>query len=160
MNRDTPGEVKLMHANWENPRVGREFQELTATLISEYYGVHFDTEIPMMIGNPAKAHKFDCVSIDRKIAVECKCYTWTHTGNIPSAKLGFLNQAVLYASLLPVGVKRVIAMKRSLHPRRQESLAEYYYRTYQHLLAGIVILEIDTELNTIREINPERKPLS
>lgn len=138
-----------MNKNSENPRIGREFQELTATLLGSYYGIDFNTEIPMMIGNPPKAHRFDCVSVDRKIAVECKCYTWTRTGNIPSAKLAFLNQSVLYASFLPNGVKRVIAMKRSLHPRRSESLAEYYYRIYQHLLSGIVLLEIDTETNTI-----------
>lgn len=141
-----------MNKNSENPRVGREFQELTATLLGDYYGIEFNTEIAMMIGNPAKAHRFDCVSTDGKIAVECKCYTWTHTGNIPSAKLGFLNQSVLYASLLPIGVKRVIAMKRSLHPRRPETLAEYYYRTYQHLLSGIVLLEIDAESKTVKPI--------
>ena len=141
-----------MHRNSENPRVGKEFQNLTARLLEGYFGIEFNTEIPMMIGNPAKAHRFDCVSLDGKIAVECKCYTWTNSGNIPSAKLGFLNQSVLYASLLPNGVKRVIAMKRALHTKRTETLAEYYYRTYQHLLSGIVLLEIDTESNTVKSI--------
>ena len=117
--------------NSENPRIGREFQEATARLLADYYGVGFDIEIPMPIGNPPKLHRFDCVSLDRKIAVECKCYTWTQTGNIPSAKLAFLNQSVLYASLLPEGVLSVIAMLKSRHQRRSETLAQYYHPIFQ-----------------------------
>jgi hypothetical protein len=148
-------DIPVMNLNSENPKVGRAFQELTAKLLADYYAVDFDTEIPIPIGEPAKLHRFDCVSSDRKIAVECKCYTWTHTGNIPSAKLAFLNQSVLYALLLPDDVKKVIAIKKAQHPRRAETLAEYYYRTYRHLLSGITLLEIDTNLNIIKCIGGE-----
>ena len=41
-------------------------------------------EVPLPIGKPAKSHHFDCVSEDGQIIVECKCYTWTNTGNITS----------------------------------------------------------------------------
>lgn len=142
-------DIPAMNSNSDNPRIGRIFQELTAKLLSEYYDIAFDTEIAIPIGEPAKLHRFDCVSIDKTIAVECKCYTWTHTGNIPSAKLAFLNQSVLYALLLPDGIKKVIAIQKAQHPRRAETLAEYYYRTYRHLLSGITLLEIDTNLNTV-----------
>ena len=144
--------VPAMHSNSENPQVGREFQELTAELLSDYYGISFDTEIAIPIGEPAKLHRFDCVSVDKTIAVECKCYTWTRTGNVPSAKLAFLNQSVFYASLLPDEVKKVIVIQKAKHCRRTETLAEYYYRTYRHLLSGITLLEIDTKLNTVRYI--------
>ena len=52
------------------------------------------------IGDPAKDHKFDIVSGDNSIAIECKCYTWTVTGNVPSAKMGFTNEAAFYLSFL------------------------------------------------------------
>lgn len=141
-----------MNKNCDNPRVGREFQDLVAKLLSKYYEIAFETEIPLLIGNPAKEHRFDCVSVDRSIAVECKCYTWTHTGNIPSAKAATLNQSVLYAILLPDDVKKVIVLKKARHPKRSETLAEYYYRTYKHLLTGIELLEIDIELYNVRRI--------
>lgn len=148
-------DVPEMNSNSDNPRVGKVFQELTAKLLSDYYGVAFDTEIPIPIGEPAKLHRFDCVSADKNIAVECKCYTWTHTGKIPSAKLAFLNQSILYALLLPDGVKKVIAVQKAQHPRRSETLAEYYYRTYRHLLSGITLLEIDTNLNIVKCIGED-----
>lgn len=44
-------------------------------------------EVPVSIGRSAKNHKFDCVSEDGEIVVECKTYIWTDTGNVPSAKL-------------------------------------------------------------------------
>lgn len=148
-------EIPAMNSNSDNPQVGKAFQELTASLLADYYGVNFETEIAIPIGSPAKQHRFDCVSVDKRIAVECKCYTWTQTGNIPSAKLAFLNQSVLYALLLPEQVKRVIAVQKAQHPRRTETLAEYYYRTYRHLLSGITLLEIDTRFNTIRCIGED-----
>ena len=148
-------DIPAMNSNSENPRVGRTFQELTARLLSDYYGAPFDNEVAIPIGEPAKPHRFDCVSVDKTIAVECKCYTWTHTGNIPSAKLAFLNQSVLYALLLPNGVKKVIAVQKAQHPRRAETLAEYYYRTYRHLLTGITLLEIDTNLNKVKLIGED-----
>lgn len=148
-------DIPAMNSNSDNPRVGRIFQELTAKLLSDYYSVPFHTEIAVPIGSPAKPHRFDCVAIDKSIAVECKCYTWTHTGNPPSAKFSSLNQSVLYALLLPDGIKKVIAMQKAQHPRRAETLAEYYYRTYRHLLSGITLLEIDTNLNTVKCIGVE-----
>lgn len=77
--------------------------------------------------------------------IECKCYTWTDGGNIPSAKLGFLNEAAFYLSFLSEECKKYIVMKKAEHPGREETLAEYYYRCYGHLLKrnNIQILEFD-----------------
>ncbi|MBR3621310.1 MAG: hypothetical protein IKN56_07345, partial [Clostridia bacterium] len=55
-----------------------------------------------------KEHKFDLVSADGSIAVECKRYTWTETGNVPSAKMGFCNEAAFYLSFLPDNVDKYI----------------------------------------------------
>lgn len=138
--------------NCENTKIGRDFQYLTAKLLEVVYRTSFALEVPINIGTPPKPHKFDCVSTNNNIVVECKCYSWTSSGNIPSAKISFLNQSILYAQHLPPHVIKIIAMKRACHAKRNETLAEYYYRTHQHLLNGIVLLEIDSDNKTIREI--------
>jgi len=143
-----------MNQNSENPKVGRIFQELAAELLSEYFNKEFSNEIPIHIGEPAKNHKFDCVSHDKNIVAECKCYSWTETGNIPSAKMGFINEAVFYLNYLPTDTKKIIVLKKATHAKRNETLAEYYFRINIHLLKGIMLFEIDTEnikINIIKE---------
>jgi len=60
-----------------------------------------------------------------------------------------LNEAVFYMSYLPKDTIKIIAIKKSTHSRRKETLAEYYLRTYNHLLKGIKIFEIDCDLKKI-----------
>lgn len=141
-----------MNTNSENPKVGRLFQEQVAKILSSYYKKEFYNEVAIPIGQPAKNHKFDCVSKDKNIIAECKCYTWTETGNIPSAKMGFINEAVFYMNYLPEDTNKIIVLKKATHARRNETLAEYYCRTNYHLLKGIKIFEIDTDTNIITVI--------
>ena len=135
-----------------NPERGRDFETLSADLLSAYFNVPFQVNVPIPIGHPAKIHKFDLVSVDKRYVGECKNHTWTETGNIPSAKMAFLNQAVLYLSLLPFPAERFLVMPRSVHVRRTENLAEYYFRTYQHLLNGVFIIEVTVETGEITEL--------
>ena len=81
------------------------------------------------IGNPPKSHSFDLVSEDTSIIVECKNYSYTETGNIPSAKMAFINEAVLYLSHAPKTAKKIIVLREEYHPKRKDSLAKYYRRT-------------------------------
>jgi len=141
-----------MNTNSENPGVGRNFQSLTAKLLTEFYSKEFTSEKEINIGNPPKARKFDLVSNDRSIAVECKCYTWTVGQNSPSAKMATLNEAVLYFKLLPDAWTKVIVMKKAVHPKRNETLAEYYFRRYGFVLEGITLIEIDEDTSTIKII--------
>ena len=62
-----------MNTNKENPVVGKNFQLLAAKLLTEYYNKEFTPEREINIGNPPKARKFDLVSNDKSIVVECKC---------------------------------------------------------------------------------------
>lgn len=87
--------------NSQNPRKGRMFQEKSSEVLSKHFGVEFLLDFPIPIGSPPKDHKFDLVSEDMKIIGECKNYSWTETGNIPSAKMGFTNEAAFYLTLLP-----------------------------------------------------------
>ena len=76
-----------MNSNNENPHVGKKFQKTAVQALSQHFGKKFEMEKGIPIGVPAKVHKFDCASLDQSIVVECKCFTWTVTGNIPSAKM-------------------------------------------------------------------------
>ena len=46
-------------------------------------------------------------------------------------------------------------MLKSHTPKKQESLAEYYYRTYKHLLGKIKVAEYDPETDDLRIISKE-----
>ena len=111
-------------SNTYNPKKGRDFEEKVSQALEERYKTSFKKR-SINIGVPPKAHNFDLVSEDGTIIVECKNYSWTETGNIPSAKTAFLNEAVLYLSHAPVDSKRIIVLRKDNHPKRKESLAEY-----------------------------------
>ena len=132
-------------SNSDNPKNGAEFQRPVQNWFIKKYGQGFELEKKIPIGNPAKDHKFDIVHSEKKIAIECKRYTWTVTGNVPSAKMGFTNEAAFYLSFLPDDYEKYIVMMRSLHEKRSESLAEYYFRTNKHLIGKIKIAEYDPE---------------
>jgi hypothetical protein len=128
-------------------------------LLSYHFGVEFKLNDPIQriaMGYPPKEHQFDLVSTDLCYIGECKNYSWTISGNVPSAKMAFINEAVLHLSLLPSEKLRFIAMRRDIHPESGESLADYYYRTNRYLLNGVFIVEIDTKDGRIREIG--RRP--
>ena len=137
--------------NSENHRKGKEFENKVASALQTLYKKEFYTQaIP--IGNPPKLHKFDLVSDDKSIVAECKNFSWTETGNIPSAKMAFLNQAVLYLSHISKEAIKIIVLRKDRHPKRKESLAEYYIRTYSHLLEEICVMEFDVDKMEIRKI--------
>ena len=65
---------------------GAIFQKQVKEWFQEHYEKLFEMEKKIPIGDPAKGHKFDIVDEAGTIAIECKRYTWTETGNVPSAK--------------------------------------------------------------------------
>ena len=102
------------------------------------------------IGEPPKDHKFDIVNPNLGIVIECKRYTWTEARNVPSAKMGFINEAVFYLRLLPDSYEKYVVMLKAYHPKRQESLAEYYYRINNHLLGMVKVAEYDPECAVLK----------
>jgi hypothetical protein len=136
-----------------NPGKGRDFQRMSAETLGRYFGVSFDIDYPLAIGAPPKLHKFDIVASQNgqvRFVGECKNYAWTDSGNVPSAKMAFINEALLYLSLAPESAYRFVVLPQAHHPRRVESLAEYYCRTYAHLLSDVHIAEIAIETGKIR----------
>lgn len=140
----------MVQNNSENPRIGREFQNLAMKILQDHFKQEFEMDKPIPIGNPPKHHKFDCVSLNNQIVVECKSYSWTLSGNIPSAKMAMLNEALFYMSYLPKDIKKIIVMKKATHPGKKETLAEYCFRIKSHLLDDVSILEIDEESSEIK----------
>ena len=138
--------------NSMNTKKGRDFQKLAAEVLSNHFQVKFSIEHVVPIGNPPKNHKFDLVSEDQYYIGESKNYSWTGTGNIPSAKMGFINEAVFYLQHLPKDKKRFIVLRRDVCEKHGESIAEYYFRTNKHLLNGVFIIEIDALTRDIKII--------
>ncbi len=142
-----------MSNNSENPVKGANFQKAVAGWFKNTYDKDFILEQKIKIGNPPKDHRFDIVSVDNTIVIECKCYKWTESGNVPSAKMGFTNEAAFYMSFLPDTYDKYIVMAYSWHDKRKKTLAEYYYETYKHLLNNIKIAEYNPGTNEFRVIN-------
>jgi len=134
-----------MNTNSENPKVGKIFQEMVCKSMSAFFDMAFDLEVAIPIGYPPKRHKFDCVSENQKIVVECKCYTWTDTGNVPSAKMMGMNEAIFYMGYLPKDTTKILCIRKSIHEKKSETLAEYYCRINNHLLADVKIFEVDDQ---------------
>ena len=147
-----------MSKNKENPEIGKLFEMSVMKWLSDNYPEKiFNNDKLIAIGTPRKDKKFDIVSSDNLIVIECKCYTWTETGNVPSAKMGFVNEAVFYLSFINVinpDAKTYVVMKKSISTERKqsESLASYYYRTYSHLLGKTKIIEYDDINETMKDI--------
>ncbi|MNC58841.1 hypothetical protein D3C75_1086040 [compost metagenome] len=104
------------------------------------------------IGKPAKDHKFDLASSDGEIIVEIKNYTWTSGNNVPSAKMSVLNEAVFYLQHAPKNAHKVLVINMDRHYRRNETLAEYYVRTYRHLLDDVSVMEFDQNTEFLNKV--------
>ena len=141
----------MANRNEDNPIIGRKFQEFVQIALAKKFHSEFVPEVAIPIGSPAKDHKFDLANTDRSIVVECKCYTWTDSGNVPSAKLMGLDEAVFYFSFLPVTTRKLLCMKKTVYPGKAETLAEYYVRMHGHLLKDVSVYEV-SEDGAIREI--------
>ncbi len=139
--------------NSANPGNGAAFQKSVRDWFVNHYGPGFELETKIPIGTSderKKDHKFDIVNLKQKIVIECKRYTWTETGNVPSAKMGFTNEAAFYLSFLPDDYEKYIVMLKSNHTKRKESLAEYYFRTNRHLLGKTIVAEYDPSADELR----------
>lgn len=132
-------------AAMKNATKGKLFQEQVQEWFSLNRNEKFNAEVAMPIGFPAKLHNFDLANERATVFVECKNYTWTASGNIPSAKLAFCNEAIFFLRLLPATCEKWLVLMKSTHPKRSETLAEYYCRTYRHLFGDVRVAEYDFE---------------
>ena len=116
-------------------------------------GLLLNSGVTVPIGiNGKKSHSFDLGNNGEKVLVSPKAHRWTEGGNVPSAKLTVWNEAMyfFYASTwLPQnsgGIAR-------LSTRRNETLGEYYIRTYSHLIPmDVEVWEYDESEKTGKKI--------
>ncbi len=141
------------YSNSENPTIGALFQEQVKDWFTKMYNEKFEMEVKIPIGQPLKDHKFDIVCKERNIAIECKRYTWTESGNVPSAKLRGINEAAFFLSFLPDSYKKFIVIVKAYNSKKKIYLADYYHKTYKHLLGDITIAEYDPESGGFRIIS-------
>ena len=136
-----------------NVQVGNAFRDQVKEIFEKQGKGTFTPEVTIKIGDPASGHRFDLANTDNSIVVECKNYTWTSAGNVPSAKLMGLDEAVFYFGFLPANTKKLLCMKRSEFPGKKETLAQYYVRMHGHLLRDVSVYEFSDngDIRILRE---------
>jgi len=122
-----------------NAQAGRDFEVAAQTFFqSQGLLLGMNIKVPVGIGVLKKDHAFDLGCEEKKTLVECKSHKWTSGGNVPSAKLTVWNEAMYYFLVAPEGYRKIMFVLRDFSIKRQETLAEYYLRTYKHLVPSDV----------------------
>jgi hypothetical protein len=122
-----------------NAQVGKDF-ELAALNFFNSDGLilESDVKIKVGVGRIKKEHAFDLGCKKQKIIVECKSHKWTSGENVPSAKLTVWNEAMFYFLASPEGFRKIMFVLYDYSEKRKETLAQYYLRTYKHLVPSDV----------------------
>lgn len=138
-----------------NAHVGTEFEGRAQAYLARL-GVVTKRGFKVTIGirEPRKEHGFDLGSDELNLVVECKSHRWTEGNKVPSAKLAVWNEAMYYLSLVPPSMKRILFVLRDVRGGDGEPLADYYVRTYGHLIPlGVEIWEYDEDADRHRVCN-------
>ena len=128
------------------------FREAARPILEASLGVKLLSEVALGVGNPPKQHRFDLVATDESWILECKALVWRENGGVPQAKITSITEAAMcLRDCVNQKSKRAIALGRAVHPRRTESLGEYYARLHSHSLAGVVaLIEIDPLTSSLK----------
>ncbi len=95
-------------------------------------------KIPVGVEKTKKEHAFDLGCLKQKVIVECKSHKWTAGTNVPSAKLTVWNEAMYYFVTAPKDFRKIMFVLYDYSEKRRETLAQYYLRTYKHLIPSDV----------------------
>lgn len=130
-----------------NAHVGSDFEKSAQeTLASQGFELARAFAVPVGIGEKKKEHRFDLGSASPEMVVECKSHRWTAGGNVPSAKMTVWNEAMYYFALAPKSYRKIFFVLRDYSSKKKETLAQYYVRTYDHLVPDEVeIWELDED---------------
>lgn len=150
-------------SNSDNPKNGKSFeQEYVLPYFKDDLKINDigckDAKLKLHADSKEGEHKFDLVSREYGLIIECKCHTWTAGDNCPSAKMSVWNEAMYYFYLANEKYKKLqinILCVRKAHKTEKklkgatissESLAEYYIRNKRHYIPKMTyILEFDIE---------------
>ncbi|HAT8558511.1 TPA: hypothetical protein I7221_21340 [Vibrio vulnificus] len=141
MHEEVMGKPFQRIGSKSNAHVGREF-EYAASKYFLSQGIELVSNLKVEVGvsNLKKQHAFDLGCIEQQIIVECKAHKWTTGGNVPSAKLTVWNEAMYYFYTAPADFRKIMFVLRDFSAKRNETLAQYYIRTYKHLIPNDVEL--------------------
>jgi hypothetical protein len=135
-----------------------EFENRVCSVLCKQFKQPF-REMALVVGEN-KSHKFDLVSQDKSIIVECKSYIWTTGDNFPSAKISTAIEAAFYLSRI-VADKKVIVFQDSLNSK-SESLVDVFVRRYGGLLDDIEVWAYyrgESVENDIIKVRREKKSI-
>lgn len=138
-----------------NAQVGRDF-ELAAKKFFVGQGIELEPNLKVLVGvnSTQKEHAFDLGCDTQKIIVECKSHRWTTGNNVPSAKMTVWNEAMYYFATAPKEYRKIMFVLRDMSNKRNETLAEYYLRTYDHLVPrGVEVWEYNEETRKAKMIH-------
>ena len=142
---------------------GKDFEEKVRLKLEELYKTRFNIYsknnpdlVILTVGNPPKRRKFDIVSEDKSIVVECKDNNWSETEKIPSGKIATILKEVLYFSKMTknANTKKIIVLKYYYNESRKQTLADYFIKTYKHLLEDIIIMELNVQNMELKQKFP------
>lgn len=137
-----------------NAHVGRDFENAALQYFTQQ-GYQIIKNVALPIGLEIKKnHRFDLGTpayAEEKIIIECKSHRWTAGNNVPSAKLTVWNEAMYYFHLAPLEYRKIFFILQDYSNKRNETLGEYYIRTYGHLVPqDVEIMEYDEDNLTVR----------
>lgn len=124
-----------------NTERGTAFQLRCRDALNQALNREFYLEVPIEIGG-GKYHRFDLVPKEQDIIAECKAFSFTATGNIPSAKITTLREAAMYLRSVRGNPMRLLIVKQDMHPKRGETLGRYFVRLNSNHLEQVTVLEM------------------
>jgi len=113
----------------------RIFEEGTRKILES----HFKTKFPAddFVDIKGKSKRFDFVDIKNKIVGDAKYYSFTKSGNRPSAKFSILNEYIWLLQKLPKPWRKFIVIGKD------KSLVEKYVKEYKPWLENVMIFYSD-----------------
>lgn len=112
-----------------------EFEMRASEFLQEKFNQKF-YEQSMKVGSN-KYHKFDLVSGDGSIVGECESYTWTESGNYPSAKISTAIETLFYFSRIKAD-KKILIFQDDINSKG-DSLAEVFVRRNEGILDDVEV---------------------
>jgi len=136
-----------------NTEIGKSFENEVKDIFEKKLNISLIHHIPVKIGiNEKKIHKFDLGNPDEKILIECKSHKWTEGGNIPSAKITTWDQAMFYFFIAPKDFRKIFCILKDCNSKN-ETLAQYYIRTRDHLIpTDVEIWEFDDTTQELKRL--------
>ena len=144
-----------------NAHAGREFEADAREYFKREEGLVLASglSVEIGVGTLKKSHGYDLGSENPPILVECKSHNWTETGNMPSAKVTVWNEAMYYFQLAPTRFRKILFVLWGKHSTRKETLAEYHFRLYSHLIPkDVTVIEYEPGLRKARYLNNAVQP--